>query len=81
MRAGYIDAAPLIAVMRQRASECSLGLEAFARMRFGENAARNVSRWAAGQPIRIGTADRYAVAVGLHPANVWPDWYAVSNVA
>lgn len=24
----------------------------------------------------IDQADRFACAIGRHPANVWPDWYA-----
>jgi len=29
--------------------------------------------------VPLVSADRIAVAVGLHPVEVWPDWYAVTE--
>ena len=35
---------------------------------------RTVNRWRhAGIPLEL--ADRLACAIGLHPSNVWPEWY------
>jgi hypothetical protein len=36
-----------------------------------------VARWR-GHGLPVGSADRVAVAVGCHPAEVWPEWYAVT---
>jgi hypothetical protein len=36
---------------------------------------RTVSRHRAAGWLTPWTADRYAVALGLHPAVVWPNWY------
>lgn len=37
-----------------------------------------VQKWSSdGVPER--SADRIAVAVGLHPVDVWPDWYEVTE--
>lgn len=32
-------------------------------------------RWGHRPGLSFGQADRYAVAVGLHPSQVWPDWW------
>lgn len=32
-------------------------------------------RRASSEGLTTWTADRYAAAIGLHPALVWPDWY------
>lgn len=62
-------------LIRQRATEAGLGIPAYVRMVFGHNADRTVDRWRAGTPVTTATADRYACRLGLHPANVWTDWY------
>jgi hypothetical protein len=36
---------------------------------------RQVRRWQAGARLQEETADRAAVALGLHPVMLWPDWY------
>lgn len=33
-----------------------------------------VCRWKAGRRITTLVADRTAIALGLHPLNIWPDW-------
>lgn len=37
-----------------------------------------VSRWRS-QGLPLDSADRVAVALGLHPAEVWPDWYRLTQ--
>ena len=36
---------------------------------------RQVERWRAGQQMRLVTADRLAVSLGVHPGNIWPEWW------
>jgi hypothetical protein len=36
---------------------------------------RTIVRWRGGQRMRITTADRAAVALGYHPAQLWPEWW------
>jgi hypothetical protein len=43
-------------------------------------AQEQVSRWRShGLP--LVSADRLAVALGLHPVEVWPDWYEMCQAA
>jgi hypothetical protein len=37
-----------------------------------------VQRWRR-DGVPLPSADRIAVAVGLHPVEVWPDWYVVTD--
>lgn len=39
-----------------------------------------VSKWRS-RGLPVTTADAVAVALGLHPVEVWPDWYAVCDEA
>jgi hypothetical protein len=36
------------------------------------------SRWRA-MGVPLDTADRLAVAVGLHPCEVWPEWHSLGS--
>lgn len=37
-----------------------------------------VGRWRR-QGVTLLSADRIAVALGLHPVEVWPDWYSLTE--
>lgn len=39
-----------------------------------------VARWRSGG-LPLGSADSVACALGRHPAEVWPEWYALSQDA
>jgi len=39
---------------------------------------RTVCRILAGSRIRWTTADRVAVALGHHPSELWPEWFAAT---
>lgn len=85
-RAGHLDSAPLVeAIMaaalrvgeQERADgksyRVSPGLWA---EREGICSHRQFLRWKAGQDVRYPTADRVAVALGWHPAELWgDDWW------
>jgi len=40
---------------------------------------RSVHRWRAGETttITIGAADRIAVALGMHPGEIWDGWWSI----
>jgi len=37
---------------------------------------RQICRYRAGSSVMTGTADRAAIALGVHPSAVWPEWFA-----
>lgn len=37
-----------------------------------------VARWRSGG-LPLDSADGVAIALGLHPVEVWPDWYALTG--
>lgn len=41
---------------------------------------RQVSEWQ-NNGIPVLSADRVAVSLGMHPIEVWPDWYEVDTAA
>jgi hypothetical protein len=61
---GCVSAAPLLALLRgsNRAAAARVGVHP-----------RTMDRWRRGAMIRSTTADRAAVALGLHPCLIWPE--------
>jgi type II secretory pathway component PulL len=39
----------------------------------------NIIRWRRGQRVQAQRADEIACALGLHPCDIWPDWYVVTD--
>jgi hypothetical protein len=54
---------PLLGNMTDREAAELLGVER-----------RALARWRNGGGMTTGTADRAALGLGLHPANIWGDW-------
>lgn len=54
------------------------GVSGLARA-LGRNRAQ-VGKWRQ-RGVTLDSADRIAVALGLHPVEVWPEWYAVCEEA
>ena len=48
-------------------------------IRTGGVDARLLERALVRTSLRLDTADRVAVALGLHPSQLWPDWFAESH--
>ena len=40
-------------------------------------APRTVFRWAAGRSIRMDAADPIAISFGVHPCEIWPEWFDI----
>lgn len=40
-----------------------------------------IQRWRTGQQVDIWNADRHAIAIGLHPLNIWPDTWPLGYPA
>lgn len=38
---------------------------------------RSVRRWFAAGSISIKTADTFATSAGLHPCELWPEWWSL----
>lgn len=75
MRRGYHDPQPLVELVERRARENGRGVKGYVQLVFGDGMTRTFERWRAGTPVRTGTADIVACRLGVHPANLWPDWY------
>ncbi len=74
MKPGYFPVAPLEAIARTKAdlSDDAWNSEEFAEM-VGVSS-RAIARWrTAGNRLDWKVADRCAVALGLHPLNIWGD--------
>lgn len=41
----------------------------------------SLTRWQREGGIPLYTADRIAIQLRLHPAELWPEWYAVGDLA
>jgi lambda repressor-like predicted transcriptional regulator len=66
--------APAAALLRRRCAEHDISLVELAD-RVGLPL-RMVRRCLEGRWLRVGTADRVACALGRHPGDLWPEWFA-----
>lgn len=75
----WFDGTPLAELIRYRASQHHLGIRAYIETLDGATTYRSYQRWSDGKPVLWFNADRVAIALGVHPAALWPhDWYAAA---
>lgn len=72
-----LPAEPLVELIRQRAAEAGMGRKQFVLDRFGENVERYFWRWNGGLGITHDLADVIACSLGVHPGDLWPEWWDV----
>ncbi len=71
------DATPLLRQATLAVEEPSLTGEQLA-VALGTSR-QQVRRWQAGGRLQEETADRAAVALGLHPVMIWPEWWEATT--
>jgi hypothetical protein len=64
------DPAPILDLFTQRVD---------ASRALGLNGTRTSALFA-GAPLTVWQADRYAVRLGMHPAQIWPEWATEETV-
>ena len=87
-----LDAVPLVAAInlaarnvgyarRSDGAEFKIGPARWAE-RQGLCSERQYHRWKKGARVSVANADRIAVALGRHPAEIWgQDWWALPTIA
>jgi len=79
---GYFDPAPLLLVVARRLREAGSAVNDVQMARLLGVHTAQVLRWRHGtHRIRVDVADRCAVRCGLHPGEVWPEWFGPANEA
>lgn len=68
---------PVLRLLRARADRDGLSLTELVAVL--PLPARTVFGWLARGSLRWDSADRMAVALGQHPAQIWPDWFTFTT--
>jgi lambda repressor-like predicted transcriptional regulator len=76
--ARWFDAKPARAAIERRAADRDVGTRELA-IDLGLDR-RTVQRLLLRDRLRSDTADRIAVALGKHPSELWPEWFAQEAV-
>lgn len=85
-RGDYVDSAPLLEIAERRARAANhdparpdwLGVDVAGVLGTSK---RQVARWRAGARIQWINADRLAVRLGMHPLEIWPEWWPVEEAS
>ena len=73
-RGGWWDAAPLVIELRRCARRRGQTITDLAEeLRIDR---RTLQRVLAKRSVRSDTADRISIALGRHPGELWPEWFA-----
>lgn len=72
-----LPAGPLLDLIRRRATEAGIPRRAFVVERFGESVERQFWRWTNGLGLRPEVADELACALGVHPGDLWAEWWDI----
>lgn len=72
-----LNAEPLLKLIRSRAAELGMGRREFIVDRFGPNVERYFWRWTNGLGITPEVADHIACTLGVHPGDLWPEWWDI----
>ena len=71
---GLYDAGPLVVVLRRCAQRRERSIVDLAQeLRIDR---RTLQRVQSKRSLRSDTADRIAIALGRHPGELWPEWFA-----
>lgn len=75
-----LPAEPLLALIRTRSAEAGMGRKEFILDRFGPNIERYFWRWNQGMGVTIPLADKIACTLGVHPGDLWSEWWDVEHL-
>ncbi len=67
----YLDPTPLLAILPESPNEAAAAA--------GVNA-RTIHEWRKGRRVQLNNADRIAVNLGHHPAEIWPNWWEIPAI-